>query len=202
MRNSAHMTGLITYWFCWFLYYRIHFVLILPVSLLQDPFRIDSAGFFTTESISYWFCWFLYYGIYSYWFCWFLYYGLHFVLILLVSLLRDPFRIDSVRFFTTESISYWFCWFLYYRIHFVFILSDSLIQTARLRRHPGRPTGGPENSFTEKQIFYYVGGSIFVAGWVGGFLGGRAEPSRVKGDESTRGFPKMRPDFDDRRSGS
>ena len=52
------------------------------------------------------------------------------------------------------------------------------------------------------QVFYYVGGSIFVAGWVGGFLGGRAEPSRVKGDESTRGFPKMRPDFDDRRSGS
>merc|ERR1712235_133538 len=135
-------------------------------------------------------------------FCWFLYYGIHFVLILPVSLLQNRFRIDSVRFFTTESISYCFCWFLYYRIHFVFILSDSLIQTARLRRHPGRPTGGPENSFTEKQIFYYVGGSIFVAGWVGGFLGGRAEPSRVKGDEYTRGFPRMRSDFDDRRSGS
>ena len=99
MRNYAHMTGSITYWFCWFLYYRIHFVLILPVSLLQNRFRIDSVGFFTTE-----------------------------------------------------SISYWFCWFLYYRIHFVFILSDSLIQTARLRGHPGRPTGGPENSFTEKHM--------------------------------------------------
>ncbi len=82
------------------------------------------------------------------------------------------------------------------------IVSDSLLQKARHRRLPGRPTGGPENSFTEKQLFYYVGGFIFVAGWAEGFLGGRAEPSRVKGDESTRGFPKMRPDFDDRRSGS
>ena len=112
MRNYAHMTGSHTYWFCGFLYYGIHFVLILRI----------------------------------------LYYRIDFVLILLVSLLQDPCRIDSVRFFTTESISYWFCWFLYYRIHFVFILSDSLIQTARLRRHPGRPTGGPENSFTEKQM--------------------------------------------------
>ena len=34
-------------------YDRIDYVLILLVSLLQDPFRIDSAGFFTTESISY-----------------------------------------------------------------------------------------------------------------------------------------------------
>ena len=38
---------------------------------------------------------------------------------------------------------------------------------------PGKPTGGPENSFTEKQIFYDVAGSIFVAGWSEGFLGGR-----------------------------
>ena len=95
-------------------------------------------------------------------------------MILSVSLLQDPFRIDSVGFFTTE---------------------------ARHKRLQGRPTGGPEISFTEKQIFYDVGGSIFVAGWAKGFLGGRAEPSRVKGEESTRGFPKMRPDFDDRRSG-
>ena len=51
-------------------------------------------------------------------------------------------------------------------------------------RLPGRPTGGPENSFTEKQIFYDVGGSVFVAGWAEGFLGGRAEPRRDKGDES------------------
>ena len=34
-------------------YDRIDYVLILLVSLLQDPFRIDSAGFFTTGSISY-----------------------------------------------------------------------------------------------------------------------------------------------------
>ena len=96
-------------------------------------------------------------------------------MILLVSLLQDPFRIDSVRFFTTEG---------------------------QTQEAPGKANRRSENSFTEKQIFYYVGGSIFVAGWAGGFLGGRAEPSRVKGDESTRGFPKMRPDFDDRRSGS
>ena len=69
-------------------------------------------------------------------------------------------------------------------------LSDSLLEdrlgqphaVAARRGLPGRPTGGPENSFTEKQIFYDVGGSIFVAGWAEGFLGGRAEPSRVKGD--------------------
>ena len=95
-------------------------------------------------------------------------------MILSVSLLQDPFRIDSVGFFTTE---------------------------ARHKRLQGRPTGGPEISFVGKQIFYDVGGSIFVAGWAEGFLGGRAEPSRVKGEESTRGVPKMRPDFDDRRSG-
>ena len=34
-------------------YDRIDYVLILLVSLLQDPFRNDSAGFFTTRSISY-----------------------------------------------------------------------------------------------------------------------------------------------------
>ena len=34
-------------------YDMIDYVLILRASLLQDPFRIDSAGFFTTESISY-----------------------------------------------------------------------------------------------------------------------------------------------------
>ena len=50
--------------------------MILLVSLLQDPFRIDSVGFFTTGSI--------------------------FVLILMVSLLQDPFRIDSNGFFTTD----------------------------------------------------------------------------------------------------
>ena len=83
-------TGSISYWFCWFLYYRIHFVLILLVSLLQNRFRIDSVGFFTTGSISYWFCPILYYRI-------------DFVLILLVSLLQDPFRIHSVRFFNTDG---------------------------------------------------------------------------------------------------
>ena len=76
-----------------FLYYSINFVLILSVSLLQNRFRIDSVGFFTTGSISYSFCPILYYRI-------------EFVVILLVSLLQDPVRIDSVRFFTTESISY------------------------------------------------------------------------------------------------
>ena len=144
MRNYAHMTGSITYWFCGFLYYGIHFVLILSDSLLQNRFRIDSVGFFTTG-----------------------------------------------------SISYWFCWFLYYRIHFVFILSDSLLQKAR----HGRPRS--ERSPVETGPVYIIDTTsnvhFFVAGWAGGFLGGRSEQNRVKGEESTRGFPEMRPYFDDRR---
>ena len=61
---------------------------------------------------------------------------------------------------------------------------------------PGRPTGGLENSFTEQQMFYDVAGSIFVAGWSEGFLGGRERSHwvlnsyiffTIRGDADSRG---------------
>ena len=71
-------------------------------------------------------------------------------MILSVSLLQDPFRIDSVGFFTTE---------------------------ARHKRLQGRPTGGPEISFTEKQIFTMWADLFSSPGGPRGFS--EAVPSRA-----------------------